>query len=55
MTINILHLLWITPLMFSGGFIVGGILTIGKRDDEVRADLIRDIRNAQNWKGGWGA
>ena len=55
MTINILHLLWITPLMFSGGFIVGGILTIGKRDDEVWADLIRDIRNAQNWKGGWGA
>jgi len=59
MIINISHLWWIVPVTFVIGFACGliamGIAAIGKRDDEVRADLIRKIQDSPKWRGGWSA
>lgn len=46
MTINISHLYWIVPVTFVIGFACGlvamGIAAIGKRDDEIAAEIERE-------------
>ena len=40
--ISILHLLWIIPVTFSAGGVCMGMFRIGKRDEEIAAEIERE-------------